>query len=272
MFRKLFGLLATVVAISVAASIGYFALLNWQSPTPLKLTTPDGRPLVTAAQPVLKPWAGQFENNSGYDISYPQCKRANPTGAVGFAIIGLNHGKPFTDNPCFKSQWKWARKLNGAAVYINLADPNKGEPAKYGAKIANDAIERLKHNKVEKGTPIWLDIETHNTWTTPERSTIVINEVAAKLVKAGYPVGIYGPPVHWFEITLNAVIEVPVWLALGPYDTVEAGVVAAKQACSEVTFGEAKPKIVQFITKADGVALDHNLMCELDPVGLIAQN
>lgn len=272
MLRKLLGHITTLIAVVAAAAIGYFALVNWQQPEAIKLLTPDGRPLISAAQPVLDPWNGQFDNNSGYDISYPQCKQGHPDGAVGFAIIGLNHGKPFSDNPCFKSQWKWAQEHIGSAIYINLADPNKDEPAKYGAKIASDTVKKMKKNGVPKGTPIWLDIETHNTWTTPERSTVVINEVAARLTKAGYPVGIYAPPVHWFEITLNAVIELPVWLALGPYDSVEAGEAAAKQACAQVAFGDTKPKIVQFITEANGVALDHNLMCEFDPVGLIRQN
>lgn len=272
MIRKLFGHVTTLLAIAVVGAIGYFAFINWQQPAPLKLTTPDGRPLITAAQPMLKSWKGEFTNNSGYDISHPQCRSGNPTGDIGFAIIGLNRGKPFTGNPCFGNQWLWATRHEGAAVYINLADPNKGEAAKYGAQIAADAIKRLKKFDVAKGTPIWLDIETHNTWTSPERSTVVINEVAARLVKAGYPVGIYGPPVHWFEITLNAVIELPVWLALGPYENLEAGVAAAKQACTQVAFGDAVPKIVQFITTANGVGLDHNLMCGTDPVGLIAQN
>lgn len=270
--RKFFGHLTTLIAVAVAALIGYFALVNWQQPTPIKLTTPDGRPLISAAQPVIAEWDGVFDNNSGYDISYPQCKQGNPDGPVGFAIIGLNKGKPFSDNPCFGSQWQWARSLDGAAVYINLADPNKSEPAKYGAKIASDTLKRLKKGDVPQGTPIWLDIETHNTWTTPDRSTVVINEVAARLTKAGYPVGVYAPPVHWFEITLNAVVELPVWLALGPYDTVQAGVDAAKLACTNVAFGDASPEIVQFVTESNGTALDHNLMCEPDPVGLIAQN
>lgn len=272
MIRKLFGHITTLIAVVVAALIGYFALVNWQQPTPIKLLTPDGRPLISAAQPVVPVWEGPFDNNSGYDISYPQCSQGNPTGPVGFAVIGLNRGKPFSDNPCFGSQWKWAQSLQGSAIYINLADPNKGEPAKYGAKIASDTIKRLKNGGVPAGTPIWLDIETHNTWTTPERSTVVINEVAARLAKAGYPVGIYAPPVHWFEITLNAVVELPVWLALGPYDSVQAGVEAAKVACTQVAFGDTQPDIVQFVTTADGKALDHNLMCGLDPVGLIAQN
>lgn len=272
MIRKIFGHITTLIAVIVAAVIGYFAFVNWQQPAPIKLLTPDGRPLISAAQPLVKEWNGNFDNNSGYDISYPQCKQGNPQGAVGFAIIGLNRGKPFSENPCFGQQWQWAKTHEGSAIYINLADPNKDDPSKYGAKIASDTIKRLKKYKVANDTPIWLDIETHNTWTTPERSTLVINEVAARLTKAGYPVGIYAPPVHWFEITLNAVIELPVWLALGPYDTVEAGVAAAKLACTQVAFGDAVPAIVQFVTTTNAVALDHNLMCGTDPVGLIAQN
>src|SRR5438046_839796 len=61
----------------------------------------------------------------GYDISYPQCTKAFPTGGA-FGIVGVNNGLPFSANPCLgtgdgASQLSWAGA--GADLYANTADP-----------------------------------------------------------------------------------------------------------------------------------------------------
>lgn len=58
----------------------------------------------------------------GYDISYPQCGTAYPSGAFG--IVGVNGGYPFTYyNTCFTSEWAYAAP-NGS-LYINTGyDPS----------------------------------------------------------------------------------------------------------------------------------------------------
>ena len=270
MIVKFLRVAATIFVVGAAAVVGYVAVMNWMTPKPIEIVTDDGRPFATAVQPATSAWNGTIDN-SGYDISFPQCSQGWPTAPVGFAIIGLNDGKPFTGNPCFGSQWKWATTHDGSAIYINLADPGQGSATKYGKRIAGDNIKRMKHAGVPVGTPVWLDIETINTWSTPNRAMQVINETMAVLTKAGYPVGIYAAPTHWFEISLNAVVGVPIWLPLGKYDSTAAGVVAAKKACTEVAFGDRVPALVQFVTKKSGNLLDHNLLCGA-PVGLLRQN
>lgn len=252
----------------LAAFIGFTFVSSWVNPEPLTIETIDGRPFITTDQPAIPTWEGELDN-SGYDVSHPQCKSVLPTAPVGFAIIGLNRGKPFSQNPCFESQWDWANTHDGVAVYINTADPNDGSATKYGIDIAKDTLKRLKKFDVPAGTPIWLDVETHNTWTDTQRSIQVISEILVTLAGAGYPVGIYGPPAHWFEITGNANIGVPTWLALGQYPDVASGVAAAKAACTESSFGLRVPSIVQFVATVDGVSLDRNIMCG-DPAGLVA--
>lgn len=64
-------------------------------------------------------------NPVGYDISYPQCNSAFPTGGA-FGIVGVNKGLPFSANPCLgsgdgPSELMWAGM--NAQLYANTADP-----------------------------------------------------------------------------------------------------------------------------------------------------
>jgi hypothetical protein len=265
--RRFLGFIFTVGAVALAGFVGFSLVNSWLNPDPLTIENIDGRPVITAAQPALTQFSFELDN-SGYDISYPQCKNELPSKYVGYAIIGLNGGKPFTKNPCFQSQWDWALTHDAVAVYINTADPGDESPVRYGKKIAKDTLKRLDDYNIEPGTPIWLDVETHNTWTSPDRAVQVLSEAAIDLTAAGFPVGIYAPPVHWFEITGNANVGMPLWLAIGPYSDVESGVAAAKAACSQNAFGGKAPDMVQFVATVGGVALDRNIICT-SPVGLV---
>jgi len=74
---------------------------------------------------------------TGYDISFPQCGEAFPTGQ-SFAIVGVNDGEPNSLNPCFgtspsypstaDSELHWAVETSSgpppnASLYVNTADP-----------------------------------------------------------------------------------------------------------------------------------------------------
>ncbi len=266
--RRFIGFLVTAGALALAGLVGYSVVTSWLYPELLTIETVDGRALITAIQPALIPVTEPLDN-SGYDISYPQCKGALPNKFVGFAIVGLNGGKPFLENKCFARQWEWALTHDAVAVYINTADPGDESPVRYGKKIANDTLKRLSKYRIAPGTPIWLDVETYNTWTSPDRSVQVLTELAIDLTTAGYPVGIYAPPAHWLEITGNANVGLPTWLALGPYSDVANGVADAKAACLQGSFGGKTPSLVQFVATVNGVALDRNIMCG-NPTGLVA--
>lgn len=263
--------------VTAAITIAVLALLSFvfvrQAITPAQVVeqTDDGRLLVTAAQPKVADW-NQSLVAEGLDVSFPQCKRSLPKDFEGFIIVGLNYGKPFSQNPCFARQWKWATTHAASAIYINVADPGKISAKKYGQQVGNDTVKRMKKYSLAKGTPVWLDIETYNTWTQPYRSVEVINATMKVITAAGYPVGIYSTPAHWFEITLNAVIDVPVWLAIGKFSSTQAGFAAAGAACQRVTFGDKTPALVQFVTKRKGALLDHNLVCAKDLAGLARAN
>ena len=162
--RRLFGFIVTVGALALAGLVGFSLVNSWLNPEPLTIENVDGRPVITATQPALAPFSFELDN-SGYDISYPQCKGELPSKFVGYAIIGLNGGKPFSENKCFQKQWDWALAKDAVAVYINTADPGDESPVRYGKKIAKDTLKRLNKHDIKTGTPIWLDVETYNTWT-----------------------------------------------------------------------------------------------------------
>lgn len=266
--RRFFGFIVTAGALALAGLVGFSLVNSWLNPDPLTIENVDGRPLITATQPPLTPFDFELDN-SGYDISYPQCSGDLPSKFVGFAIVGLNGGKPFTENKCFKRQWEWALTYDAVAIYINTADPGTQSPVRYGKRVAKDTLKRLDKYDIEPGTPIWLDVETYNTWSGADRAVQVLTELTIDLTAAGYPVGIYAPPVHWFEITGNANVGTPLWLAIGPYPDVPSGVAAAKKACNRNAFGGKTPDMVQFVATVDGVTLDRNIMCT-EPAGLVA--
>ena len=267
--RKLLGTLFTGITVTVAAIIILLVLKSWLVPKAITLDTVDSRPVISATQPALENWKETLDN-SGYDISYPQCGQSMSDAFVGFAIIGLNNGRPFTQNPCFASQWKWARTHGGVAVYVNLSDPGSGTAIQRGSKIVADLLGRLPSNEIKRGTPIWLDVELDNSWTSSERSVTVIQTVVTGLTTAGYPVGIYAAPTHWLQIAFNARVKVPVWVALGYYSSMADGVADAKLACTELAFGDRKPSIVQFVASYGSTRRDRNIMCT-NPKGLVVK-
>jgi len=79
-------------------------------------------------------------------VSYPQCAKPLPTD-VHFAVVGLNDGRPYTNNPCLlgpgatpSGELAWASGLGGAdggatvALYVNTDDPG---PTHHGKPVAN---------------------------------------------------------------------------------------------------------------------------------------
>ena len=265
--RKFFSCSVTSLALVALVFIGYLGIQTWLEARPGSSII--NRPTVGVADYTLPDFTGTI-GNSGYDISWPQCRVQISDRLVNFVIIGLNHGKPLTTNPCFESQWQWARKHDAAAIYINTSDPGTMSPTARGKQIASDTLSRLRDAAVAKNVPIWLDVETHNTWTDSDRSVTMLNTLIQVLHDAGHPVGIYSTPVEWFTITMGAQVTVPTWLAIGKYSTVARGVAGAKAACEGTGFGDARPAIVQFVAKVDGLWLDRNIMCT-QPNGLVAR-
>jgi hypothetical protein len=139
----------------------------------------------------------------GYDISFPQCGGRLPADPA-FAIVGINGGRVFTENPCLgagadPSQLAWAGP--DAGLYLNTGNPGpelskapwpagQSEPRlcdaedldsvdcayDYGWNAAEHAYGLAVEAYISLGwappgadeTPVantwWLDVEAGNSW------------------------------------------------------------------------------------------------------------
>jgi hypothetical protein len=141
----------------------------------------------------------------GRDISYPQCATGSPhRHEASYAVLGVNGGRAFTENPCLVAQLRWAKRLPGApAFYANTgnpgprlakhwplgqatpyicsaADPNSlgcsydygWNAAQQSFAVAARAAQRLHHVSAEEArlraanVDWWLDVEISNSWQT----------------------------------------------------------------------------------------------------------
>jgi hypothetical protein len=169
----------------------------------------------------------------GFDISWPQCGKLYPPGPVAFGIIGINGGKPYTSNPCFMDEYRWAQHMEAnPAVYVNTDYPRPGraeamtgpagacaeddEPCRaynYGYGIGREVTQRAGRLRV---TPSfwWLDVETANYWTdNTEHNAQVIRGAADFFRERKLPVGVYGTPYQWRLIAGSLQLRLPVWSA-----------------------------------------------------------
>ena len=154
----------------------------------------------------------------GNDISWPQCGGAFPTKA-GFGIIGVNGGRPFTQNPCLAAEWRWALTAKGApAYYMNLNNTGSSDPAGYGASAAAYA---LNYASAQTGASSatshawWIDVETANTWSSNQAANAAVVKGALTYLKqhTSKSVGIYSTGYQWGVITGGVRMGAPVWAA-----------------------------------------------------------
>ena len=179
--------------------------------------------------------SNSYYSGSGFDESYPQCSAfATPSG---FAIIGVSHGRPFTNNACATSEGSSASAV-GRSLYFNTGYAlayAKSETTTCKTQAAGIGFHATGHQlsalqtawaigcseadvafSSEPGTPVawWADVETGNSWSTNatlNQATItgIVAEMN-KLTSAGspsIPVGIYSTPSMWNQIvgTGNAI-------------------------------------------------------------------
>jgi hypothetical protein len=259
--------------ISLVAFLGLgFAILTGASSLGGALSDPvESGPDAISGTPEVDAlaWDGD-QPGYGVDLSFPQCGRTLRDMDDGYAIIGLDGGMPDRPNPCFAAQWRFATRQAGAAVYVNTADSNTGDPLKVGGRAARGDLEALAAEGVPTGTPVWLDVELPEVWKGSQaRHRAVLTEHLRVLAEAGYPVGIYSAPALWEQITGGAAVDVPTWVGIG-----RATAERAAATCGRTSFGGRKPAIVQRIgSGSDGRPLDRNLTCPgTDLAGLVRPN
>jgi hypothetical protein len=175
-------------------------------------------------------WASSPPSAHGHDISHPECGQDPPRGGA-FGIVGINHGRPFSTNPCLQDQYRWAvGRPSGAAVYVNTSNPaptsahywprsGSSDPAlctdatsttdpgcayDYGWHAAGYALTTGRQlGAAVIGRTWWLDVETSNTWNGDGKSnTAVLQGMYDYLRSHGVArVGLYSTGYQWQRIT-----------------------------------------------------------------------
>lgn len=168
----------------------------------------------------------------GHDLSYPNCAAHVPT--AGFAIIGLNGGRPFTTNWCLTHEWQTAAPPR--SVYINTAYSRSLLSSTTAGCAASAARQRLRAaarrayalgcSEAEydlaqiRATPpvvIWLDVEPDNAWSTRRTlNAATIRGILDRLFnQPRHPaIGIYSNPSFWQTIAGHwTSLSVPEWIA-----------------------------------------------------------
>ncbi|HET7530984.1 MAG TPA: hypothetical protein VFJ98_08510 [Mycobacteriales bacterium] len=191
----------------------------------------------------------------GVDVSWPQCDGGIPSLQAGFAVVGVNGGRPFTDNPCLAEQVAYGKQRSGYAAYLNLDAP-RGEDARgYGRRAALDGLARA-HRAGLRPTTIWLDVEVLNHWSTDTATNVaVINGATAALQRRGLTVGIYSSVPMWQQITGNAQVTLPVWLATSVIDYRDV------QPLCRAGLGGRPAEMAQYVAAADGKLIDVDVLC-----------
>ncbi len=222
---------------------------------------------------------------TAFDISWPQCPNNLPQERFEFAVIGLNGGRPFTSNPCFMTQYKWARAAQpNPDVYINVDFPRAGlveaMSGPYGACAAEDDWCRgynwgynLARNSVARAqaygvTPsrYWLDVETDNYWSGSSRNNSqVVRGALDYFLDFNVPTGIYSTYYQWGLITGNFMPKatLPLWVAGATSDTMAA------ERChqSRFRFAGGETWMVQYVK-----TYDQNHACPVMVDSMVAQN
>jgi hypothetical protein len=179
----------------------------------------------------------------GYDVSFPNCAGSSSTqsgsipsqSSLGtpyqYAIVGINDGRAFYENPCFASEfWTAASQVPQVSFYLNINAPigptaweglngpkgqcNPSDEAcqgyNYGYNAAQDAVS---YATGQLGSAIianriyWLDVEIANSWwTTPTpvaTATAANDDVLQGAIDYfhgnGLTVGIYSIASMWNE-------------------------------------------------------------------------
>lgn len=224
--------------------------LSRVSPPPA--APPASRP-VTAVAPAGS--ATYLSNFWGADISWPQCADSPPAGLpLGFVVVGLNDGRPFTTNPCLGTQLAFARGRTGVAIYENIDAPRYGDPTAYGEQVGLDAANRLRAIGL-KVPVLWLDVELINHWSTPAVNVAVLRGAVAELAARGIQAGIYSSPQMWQQLTGSARVGVPVWTATSVLDYRQV------QYWCNVGLGGHPATMAQYVAAYQGHLIDIDVLC-----------
>jgi hypothetical protein len=199
--------------------------------------------LLLAGRPPKAEAFGLYPPGSiGFDVSYPECELALPPAAQAFAVIGINGGRGFYQNPCLIIEYAWAQSApTPPTFYMNVNAPvgKAAFEARSGPKgdctIGDDAC--LSYNfgygaarlafadalsQETSASMWWLDVETTNSWSDNLAANAQVIQGAIDFLHGqGAGVGIYSTPDQWQQIAGIFAPSLPVWVA-GALDVTDA--------------------------------------------------
>ncbi|PZS18053.1 MAG: hypothetical protein DLM54_08785 [Acidimicrobiales bacterium] len=206
----------------------------------------------------------------GYDISWPQCGSAYPPAPYSVAVVGVNDGRAFTDNPCLASEANWARQ-GSPSLYININAPPSSTPdgtdqsgpagtcgagnlACLGYNYGyNTAVRSVAYANASgaSGSVWWLDVElvpsAPGYWTADQGfNAQAIAGAIGGLQGKGLTVGIYSTPYQWGQIAGGYSPRLPLWEAGAPTSN------PAAYCSSAYSFGGGQPWLTQDVSTYDG--------------------
>ncbi|HEY0373638.1 MAG TPA: hypothetical protein VGC94_02520 [Amnibacterium sp.] len=226
--------------------------------------------VTSALVPVAAQASGQYPTGrTGIDISYPSCSRVIAPG-VPFGIVGVNGGRPYSDNPCAAAE---AHAFTNVSLYVNTGLYTGGsffaKAMAYGGCAAKDrscgaywygylaGLEAYRYAKAQGlagAATWWLDVEVMNDWSTStalnDRSILGEHQAIADLTPATGTrpravIGVYARAGEWSTITGGglATRHWPVWLATG---LTKQTTTQLARFCTK-SFTASKVQIVQWI-------------------------
>jgi hypothetical protein len=262
-----------------------FELEPTPSPRPTTEATPT-RPIAAPTRPSIP--LPRAPDPVGIDVSWPQCDDELPE-SFGFAIVGVNHGRTYSENTCLTSQLEWAGPR--ADLYLNTANPGpdhsrfwpvgQSEPITcdrddddshqcayvYGWNAAADGYGRVLaahvslgwadvgDDRVAGGPTWWLDVETANSWRGDRTLNVAALHGAVDFLESMDVggVGFYSTPLLWWRVThgTDDFADYPAWHA-GARNRADA-----EERCDRDGFTGGELRMVQWVE--DG--LDRNIRC-----------
>lgn len=171
---------------------------------------------------------------TGVDISWPKQNCRIPTRFLrSWAIIGVDDGLDFTENPCLRNE---AARVSGYMLYANTGYPEGALGRRFHTTPLHCASNNMICLAYDYGyangvytvqyaasqdvhaTQWWLDVETDNSWTTNafvNRASIAGEAAAIEHETLIGRVGIYSYFGQWDLITDNWRNGMPNWSATG---------------------------------------------------------
>jgi hypothetical protein len=247
------------------------------TPTPAAVSVPNAMqpPTVAPSAPAKTPApvphtgitaADHLSAGWGVDVSWPQCGPLGmPSVQPGFVVVGINGGKPFTDNVCLTREVTWARSRTGISAYLNIDAPRSGDATAYGRKVALDGLARVQ--RAHLSLPVlWLDVEVLNHWSTSAAANVaVINGALRALEQHGVTPGIYSSGPMWQQITGGAQLHVPVWLATSVTDYHQL-----PQWCG-IGLGGKPADMTQYVAYDGHQLVDVDVLCQKAIPGVVGE-